>query len=277
VTVAGLALFYPKKFGLILQNRQVPRNGPFLCMTVYVMVDGMSGSEPLSEPIRAIAALDDDLRRRTYDFIRAARRPITREAAAAAVGISRKLAAFHLDKLVAAGLLRTDYPRPSGVRKVGRAPKVYVPVDADIRMSIPERRPDVLAAILIDAVLSEWAAETAPQAVLRAARDRGEAVGAAERLNSRPGRLGAERALTLSESLLSRQGYEPDRVSPTRICLRNCPFHPVSRQFPELVCGLNHSFLTGFLTGLNAQTVRAVLQPRTGECCVELGIATPAD
>jgi len=53
-------------------------------MTVYVMVDGMSGSEPLSEPIRAIAALDDDLRRRTYDFIRAARRPITREEAAAA-------------------------------------------------------------------------------------------------------------------------------------------------------------------------------------------------
>jgi hypothetical protein len=130
-------------------------------MTVYVMVDGMSGSERLSEAIRAIAALDDDLRRRTYDFIRAARRPITREEAAAAVGISRKLAAFHLDKLVAAGLLRTDLPRPSGVRKVGRAPKVYVPVDADVRMSIPERRPDVLAAILIDAVLSERAAETA--------------------------------------------------------------------------------------------------------------------
>jgi len=92
------------------------------------------------------------------------------------------------------------------VRKVGRAPKVYVPVDADVRMTIPERRPDFLAAVLIDAVLSKRAAETAPQAVLRAARDRGEAVGAAERLNSRPGRLGAERALTLSESLLSRQG-----------------------------------------------------------------------
>ena len=238
------------------------------------MVDGVSGSDRLSEAIRAIAALDDDLRRRIYDFIRAARRPITREEAAAAVGISRKLAAFHLDKLVAAGLLRTDYPQPSGVRKVGRAPKVYVPVDADVRISIPERRPDVLTAILIDAVLNERAAETAPQAVLRAAREHGEAIGAAERRNSRPGRLGAERALTLSESKLRQQGYEPDRVSPTRICLRNCPFHPVSRQFPELVCGLNHSFLTGLLTGLSATTLRAVLQPHPGECCVELRSAT---
>jgi hypothetical protein len=43
------------------------------------------------------------------------------------------------------------------------------------------------------------------------------------------------------------------------------------------VCGLNHSFLTGFLTGLNAPTVRAVLQPRVGECCVELRSATADD
>jgi predicted ArsR family transcriptional regulator len=246
-------------------------------MVVYVMVGGMSGNDRLSEAITAIAALDDNLRRRMYDFIRAARRPITREEAADAVGISRKLAAFHLDKLVAAGLLRADYPRLSGVRKVGRAPKVYAPVDADVRMSIPERRHDVIAGILIDAVLNERAGETAPQAVLRAARERGEVVGAAERLNARPGRLGAERALTLSESLLSRQGYEPERVSPTRICLRNCPFHPVSRESPELVCGLNHSFLIGFLSGLNAHSVRAVLQPRAGECCVELRSASAAD
>ncbi|MCA1835373.1 MAG: transcriptional regulator, partial [Actinobacteria bacterium] len=44
--------------------------------------------------IRAVAALDDELRRGMYAFIRAARRPVTRDEAAAAVGISRKLAAF---------------------------------------------------------------------------------------------------------------------------------------------------------------------------------------
>src|SRR6266571_1426149 len=118
--------------------------------------------------------------------------PDTPEQAAEAVGISRKLAAFHLDKLVAAGLLRSDYEPVGGLRKVGRTPKVYSPVDADIRVSIPERQHDVLATILIDAVLTERGDETAQQAVMRTAHERGRSVGAAERAQLRPGRLGAE-------------------------------------------------------------------------------------
>jgi predicted ArsR family transcriptional regulator len=103
----------------------------------------------------------------------------------------------------------------------------------------------VLASILIDAVLTERRDETAQQAVMRAAHERGRSVAAMERAQLRPGRLGAERALTLSEGLLKRHGYEPDRVSPVCVRLRNCPFHPVAGQSPELVCGLNHEFLTG--------------------------------
>jgi predicted ArsR family transcriptional regulator len=220
--------------------------------------------------IKAVAVLDDGLRHGMYEFIRTARHPVTREQAAEAVGISRKLAAFHLDKLVAAGLLRSHSEPVGGLRKVGRTPKVYEPTDADIQISIPERQHDVLAAILITAVLTEGEDETARQSAMRAAHERGQVVAATERERLRPGRLGAERALTLSEGLLKRHGYQPDRVSPTRICLRNCPFHPLAEQAPDLVCGLNHAFLTGFLTGLDALAVEAVLQPRGGECCVEL-------
>lgn len=205
-----------------------------------------------------------------YEFIRVARRPVTREQAAEAVGISRKLAAFHLDKLVRAGLLRSDYEPVGGLRKVGRTPKVYQPIDGDIRISIPERQPDVLAAVLIDAVLTERTDETARQAAMRAAHERGQRVAATEREQLRPGRLGAERALTLSEGVLARHGYEPQRVSPVCLALRNCPFHPLATQARDLVCGLNHAFLSGFVTGLDAPTVEAVLQPRAGECCVEL-------
>ena len=50
-----------------------------------------------SAGLEAAAILSDDLRRRMYAFIRAARAPVTRDEAAASVGISRKLAAFHLD------------------------------------------------------------------------------------------------------------------------------------------------------------------------------------
>jgi predicted ArsR family transcriptional regulator len=227
-------------------------------------------SLPADAAITAVAALQDELRHGMYEFIRAAPDPVTREEAAAAVGISRKLAAFHLDKLVTAGLLRKDDATVARLRKVGRAPKVYSPVDADIRVSIPERQYDVLAGILIAAVLTEDRGETAPQAVMRAAQDRGRTVGMTQRQQLRAGRLGAERALTAAEILLQRHGYEPDRVAAARVCLRNCPFHPLAEQAPELVCGANHAFLTGFLHGLDAPTVEAVLEPRTGKCCVEL-------
>ncbi|HST48544.1 helix-turn-helix transcriptional regulator [Jatrophihabitans sp.] len=237
-------------------------------------IAGRPAEQPVETAIRALAALEDRLRYGMYEFIRTARRPVTREQAAEAVGISRKLAAFHLDKLVGAGLLRSDYEPVGGLRKVGRTPKVYQPVDRDIRVSIPERQPDVLASILLDAVLTERAGETARQAAIRAAQDRGRQVAATEREQLRPGRLGAERALTLSETLLKRHGYEPERVSSGCVALRNCPFHPLAEQARELVCGLNHAYLTGFLAGLDAPTVQAVLQPKAGECCVELRLGS---
>ena len=233
------------------------------------MDDPAGGLSP-DAAIVAVAALEDDLRRGMYEFIRTARTPVTREQAAAAVGISRKLAAFHLDKLVAAGLLRSHYEPAGGLRTVGRNPKRYQPVDADIRVTIPQRQHDVLAAILIDAVLTERRDETARQAAMRVARERGRSVGAVERAQLRQGRLGAERALTISEGFLKGQGYEPERVSPGCVALRNCPFHPLAGHAPDLVCGLNRAFLDGVLTGLDAPTVEAVLEPRAGECCVEL-------
>jgi predicted ArsR family transcriptional regulator len=220
--------------------------------------------------IRAIAALDDGLRWRMYEFIRAARRPVTRDEAAAAVGISRKLAAFHLDKLVDAGALRAHYRQAGGLRRVGRAPKVYEPSPADIRVSLPPRSHDMLAGILMEAVISEDSGESARDAVRRVARGRGERIGAEERRRARPGRLGAERALSLVSTLLEERGFEPDRESPGCLRLRNCPFHPLTATAPDLVCGLNHAFISGMMDGLQASGVDAVLDPRAGECCVEL-------
>jgi predicted ArsR family transcriptional regulator len=54
------------------------------------------------------------------------------------------------------------------------------------------------------------------------------------------------------------------------VLLRNCPFHPFAAKAPDLVCGINHAFLDGFLAGLRASSVQAVLEPRAGECCVRL-------
>lgn len=222
------------------------------------------------EAITAVAALDDELRHGMYTFIRAARRPVTRDEAAAAVGISRKLAAFHLDKLVAAGLLRARYEPVDGIRRVGRTPKVYEPTDVDIRVSIPVRQHEMLADILMDTVLGCDVGEDARQAAVRVAGERGEYLGATEREAVKPGRLGAERALTLCEKALAHFGFEPTRATPTCVRLRNCPFHPLAARAPDLVCGINHAFLAGFLRGLGATSIGAALTPRAGECCVEL-------
>jgi predicted ArsR family transcriptional regulator len=225
---------------------------------------------PAVSALTAIAALSDPFRRRLYCFIRRSPGPVNREQAAASVGISRKLAAFHLDKLVEVGLLHATHERVGQVRKVGRTPKVYQPTQAVVRISIPEHQHGLLAEILLDAVVNQRTGENAQQAALRLARHRGEELGGAERARVRPGRLGAERALTVTGGVLARYGFEPARDSTTGIRLRNCPFHPLTAQAPELVCAVNHAFITGFLHGLQATTVHAVPAPHPPECCVAL-------
>jgi predicted ArsR family transcriptional regulator len=219
--------------------------------------------------VAAIAALDDDVRRALYEHVRHAGMPVSREQAATAVGISSKLAAFHLDKLVDLGVLRSGFG-PASTRRVGRAPRLYEPADADIAVRLPERSPELLASILVEAVTTEQPDERAQDAVLRVAAERGVALGTAERTRLRGGRVGAERALATSEELLARQGFEPFREDGS-VRLRNCPFHPMAGVAPALVCGLNRAYLAGVIEGLDAgDRVTASLAPRPGECCVEL-------
>lgn len=217
----------------------------------------------------AIAALDDDVRRSLYEHVRRAGVPVSREQAATAVGISSKLAAFHLDKLVELGVLRSGFGPATG-RRVGRAPRLYEPAEDDIAVRVPERSPELLASILIEAVTTEQQDERAEAAALRVAGERGVALGADERARLRGGRVGAERALATSEELLARQGFEPFREEGS-VRLRNCPFHPMAGIAPALVCGLNRAYLAGVIEGLDAgDRVAAELAPRAGECCVEL-------
>jgi predicted ArsR family transcriptional regulator len=201
---------------------------------------------------------------------------VNRDEAALAVGISRKLAAFHLDKLVEVGLLQAEVAEPGAVRRVGRRPKVYRPGAAQVGVSIPARRPDLLVDILVEALDPPGdspprdAGRDATSAVAAIARRRGRELGVAERERTRPGRLGVERGLTTVGSLLAGLGFEPRRERSTEMTLRNCPFHPHAATSPGLVCALNHALITGLLEGLGADTVTATLTPRPGECCVRL-------
>jgi len=217
----------------------------------------------------AIALLADELRQRLYRFVAAQPGPVTRDQAAAAVGISRKLAAFHLDKLAAAGLLETAAPDPASRRPgPGRAPKAYQPAAAEVAVSVPQRRYDALGEVLAQAIVADGPASSARRAAHQLARDRGQGLGERVRAERRLGRLGPERALTVVGELLAACGYAPARAPQLQLVLRNCPFRQLSRRAPELVCGLNQEFLAGLLAGLQTLRIDAVLQPDPARCCV---------
>lgn len=185
---------------------------------------------------------------------------MTREEAAHAQHISRGLAAFHLDKLVDAGLLRSRYQAPTDrPRGRGRSPKVYEQAAPDgLAITIPERRYRLIAEILADAVASEPADAT--EAARRQAHQRGRDLGAAVKEQGREADL---------PTVLAGLGFEPRPASTGRLRLHNCPFHALAARQTTLVCGLNHAFLAGLVDTLAAGVVPELV-PRPGACCVEL-------
>jgi predicted ArsR family transcriptional regulator len=223
-----------------------------------------------SSAIASVAALDDPQRRRLYGAVRRARRPLTREEAAQAVGISRKLAAFHLDKLVDLGLLEVVVVPVLERRGVGRTPKRYQPAREVVDVTIPDRSFRVLAEVLVDAAVNADDGEDPEEARARVARQHGRDRGTAAAQLRSPDETGESGGLALAEQVLADEGFEPYRTSSEALRLYNCPFHPLAAQAPGLVCGINLHYLTGLLEGLHLDSVSAVLAPRAGECCVEI-------
>ena len=219
--------------------------------------------------LEALGTLADDHRRRMYLFIRDKGRPVGRDEAAATVGISRKLAAFHLDKLVEKGLLKAHYMRLSEKRGpgAGRPSKVYEPTEYETSVSIPSRSYEFAAKILIEAMRHTGPWNTT---VPEAARGEGFALGHKVRSDKRLRSPGDKRTLELTHEVLYDRGYEPYRDDQGDVRLRNCPFHELAQQSVEIVCGLNQAFIDGFLKGLGNESVTAVLDPKPGQCCVRL-------
>lgn len=105
------------------------------------------------EDIDAIALLQDPVRRRLYEFVAAQGREVGRGEAAEAAGVARTLAAFHLDKLVDAGLLEAGSRRLTGRSGpgAGRPAKVYRRSSAERDVSLPARDYRTAAGLLAEA------------------------------------------------------------------------------------------------------------------------------
>jgi predicted ArsR family transcriptional regulator len=197
--------------------------------------------------LTAVTALTDGVRRNAYRAVEAARpAPVGRDEVAEALGIGRTLAAFHLDKLVDAGLLEVSYARRTGRTGpgAGRPAKLYHLAAAEHAVSVPPRAYRSAAELLAEAL---------------------EQVGAEDTLN-KVAHAHGQRSAGDPAGTLTRHGYQPD-FDGDRATFRNCPFHQLAEQFPPLICGMNLALVNGLLEG-SEWTARMDAAP--GRCCVTL-------
>ena len=227
--------------------------------------------------LAALSSLDDPVRRRLYEVVRERTEPVGRDEAAAAAGVGRALAVYHLDKLVEAGLLTASYQRPPGRSGpgAGRPAKLYTRSDREFAVTVPPREYELAARLLVEVVESDPSGQSRA-ALVEAARRLGAELGG----RLRPGRAGQEEALAAHgyvglEVALAGHGYEPRRGDDGVIRLRNCPFHQLAEQHRDVVCGMNLGLIEGILTGLGADRLRPSLDPRPGQCCVAIGADQP--
>ena len=211
----------------------------------------------LNETILRLCVLDDPARRAAYLAVRTAGRPLTRAEVADEVGISVRLAAFHLEKLLAEGFLEATYDRDEGSVGVGHPAKRYRPTGLELEVSIPPRRYDLAAEILAEALEADSPGPPL-ESLADTAAEYGRQIGKRARARNGGSRLMA--ALDLI-------GYEP-ATSGGDVVLRNCPFRHVAQARPEIICRMNLAFVDGVLVGTQSRSVQAVLSPSTGRCCV---------
>jgi predicted ArsR family transcriptional regulator len=212
--------------------------------------------------------LADPVRRRLYQLVLRRPDPMSRDEAASAAGIGRPLAAHHLDRLVAAGLLTAEYRRRSGRTGpgAGRPAKHYRPAGRELRASLPERRYEV-AADLFATALDAGPGVAAGDALEQAARGRGLELGAeARRRSPSRGRAGRREALV---TVLRDAGYAPfERDGELRML--NCPFHELAQRHRDVTCGMNLALLRGLMTGAGLPEEDARLDQQPGMCCVAI-------
>lgn len=213
----------------------------------------MTAPDELDSGLAALAVLTDGVRRAAYRAVLAAGiRPVGRDEVAEVLGVGRTLAAFHLDKLVDAGLLEVSYARRTGRTGpgAGRPAKLYRVSAAEHAVSVPPRDYRTAAELLAESVERSGA----DAALFDVAREHGR--------RTPPGRD--------VRDLLTAHGYQPEET-PAGIRLNNCPFHRLAEQFPPLICGMNLAMITGLLDGAGASADwQARMDAAPGHCCVVL-------
>jgi predicted ArsR family transcriptional regulator len=225
--------------------------------------------ERASANVAAVASLDEPTRRRIYDHVQSLPLPASRDDVAEALGVPRRTAAFHLDRLAELGLLSVSFARRSGRSGpgAGRPAKLYQRSPDEVSVSLPPRQYDLAGRLLAGALAQAQRSGEPPREVLdRRASDFGRAMA-----REQPGQQESSRRddTGVLMNLLKVRGFEP-QLAGGHIILHNCPFHALAQEHTELICGMNLHLLEGVLEELAQTGLRACLDPGPSRCCVRM-------
>ncbi|WP_158088694.1 helix-turn-helix transcriptional regulator [Thermoactinospora rubra] len=210
----------------------------------------------MAEDLEALGLLSEPQRARIYAHLTAAG-PCTRQEICQALDMGRTLVAFHLDKLQQAGLVDV-VAEPAATGRRGRPAQRYQAAKHEVTASVPPRRYELLAEVLLEAAREHSAPEPFADAAVRVAVRRGRELAAGE-----PAAEGLWH-------LLAGLGYEPARDGEA-VVLTNCPFQRMREVNPGLVCSVNAALARGCLEGLDAaDRLTARFRPCPDNCCVIL-------
>jgi predicted ArsR family transcriptional regulator len=218
--------------------------------------------------VAGVAVLAEPVRRDLYLFVVDQPGAVSRDQAAAGVGVPRHTAKFHLDKLVEEGLLATEFRRLSGRGGpgAGRPAKLYRRADGEVAVSLPERHYDLAGGLMAEAIeRSVQHGTSVLEALDEAAAAFGAAIGERARAAADAANGGAAPREAACE-VLAGSGYEP-HVQDDTIVLRNCPFHALAKDHTELVCGMNLALVRA-VTERVGGNLSPRLDPASGRCCV---------
>jgi predicted ArsR family transcriptional regulator len=187
-----------------------------------------------------------------YEFVAGSTEAVGRDEAAAAVGIARQTAAYHLDRLAADGLVKVDFVRRTGRTGpgAGRPAKLYRPTNRELDITVPPRRYLLAARVFLEAVAAGGGSGLAD---------------AARRIGVSMGQAGLTTAL-------EEAGYVPDSSTDNEIRFLNCPFHALAETDREITCGMNLELVKGMIEGAGHPGA-AHLAPEPGYCCVRIRVA----
>jgi predicted ArsR family transcriptional regulator len=222
--------------------------------------------------VTSIAALAEPARRALYLYVVGQAEPVSRDQAAAAVGVPRHVAKFNLDKLEEENLLDVEYARPAGRGGpgAGRPAKLYKRSNREVEVSLPERRYDLAAQVMAEAITqAEEQRVPIADALRDAAREAGSSLGseAKRKAGARPGRAGQLRAV---QEVLADRGYQPRADEGGGLALANCPFHALAEAHRTLMCGVNLDLIDSLVQAAGPRDVQAQLSPSPGMCCVRI-------